>query len=87
MTTPHEPTPQESAPDICRHGIQRYHLLDVWMALGGDPLVFEEWMSEPRRSRADAWAQLMSAVRGDRRVLLDTNPPGDQLLALVWERA
>lgn len=62
----------------------RYHMLDIWLALGGDPAVFEEWMDDPRRTPADAWAQLMAAIRGDLAGLMaDTNPPADQLADLV----
>lgn len=57
--------------------------LDVWVALGGNGPDFETWMDEPRRTNADAWAQLMAAVRGDWPGLFaDTNPPAGQLLDL-----
>ena len=63
---------------------QRFELLDLWIALGGDPLVFETWMAEPRRTIEDAWAQLVAAVAGDLVALMaDTNPPAGELLALV----
>lgn len=62
--------------------IPRYAQLDVWMALGGDPGVFETWRD--RRTFADAWAQLLRAVAGDLVTLCaDTNPPAEELLALV----
>jgi len=64
--------------------IPRYAMLDIWMALGGKSTVFEQWIDEPKRTPADAWAQLVGAVRGDVVGLLeDTNPPAGELLALV----
>lgn len=64
-----------------------YRFLDIWQALGGDPLTFDEWMAEPRRSPADAWSQLMAAIRGDLIGLLaDDNPPANELLPLVAAR-
>lgn len=65
---------------------RRYLLLDVWMALGGESQDFERWMDEPRRTHADAWAQLLAAIRGD-LMPGDTNPPPGEILALVWNRA
>jgi hypothetical protein len=65
--------------------IPRYAMLDLWMALGGNPLAFEEWMDEPKRTPADAWAQLLAAVRGD-VMPGDTNPEPGAILALVWQR-
>lgn len=66
--------------------VPRHALLDVWMSLGGGSQVFEDWMSEPKRTPADAWAQLMAAIRGD-LMTGDHNPePGDALLALIWQR-
>lgn len=63
-------------------GIPLYALLDVWLSLGGEPGAFESWMED--RSTADAWAQLMSAIRGDIISLLeDSNPPAGLLLGLV----
>lgn len=66
-----------------------YHFLDIWLALGGDPGAFDRWIGEPRRTPADAWSQLLCAIRGDVATLMaDTNPPaGDELLALVAPRA
>lgn len=62
--------------------IPRYAQLDVWLALGGDGQAFERWRDE--RGFADAWAQLMAAVKGDVVGLLaDTNPPAGALLDLV----
>jgi hypothetical protein len=68
--------------------IPRYAMLDVWIALGGDSLDFETWIDAPKRTPADAWAQLMGAVGGHIPSLLaDTNPPADELLlALIWGR-
>lgn len=68
--------------------IDRIHMLDVWVALGGDLHGFETWVDDSRRTPADAWAQLMAAIRGDVRGLMaDTNPPaGDLLLELVEAR-
>lgn len=69
-------------------GIPRYAMLDVWMALGGSPRGFDEWMEDdPRRTDADSWAQLMAAVKNDLIGLLeDTNPPTGALLLLVEAR-
>lgn len=64
--------------------VPRFAQLDVWMALGGDPLDFERWRDHPRRSFGDAWAQLMAAVQGDVIGLLrDTNPPAGELVDLL----
>ena len=63
--------------------IPRYAMLDVWLALGGDGQTFEAWMEE--RTSADAWAQLLAAIRGD-LMLGDTNPEPGAILALVWKR-
>lgn len=62
--------------------VKRYELLDLWMALGGDPIVFEQWMAEPRRTEEDAWAQLLGAVSGyggpvSAAVCVFFNPPDD----------
>ena len=64
---------------------ERFELLDIWMALGGCPLVFEQWMSDPRRTVPDAWAQLMGAISG-KLCLEDTNPPPGELADLVLAR-
>jgi len=66
-------------------GIPRYAMLDLWMALGGDSEVFEAWMADPKRTPADAWAQLLAAVRGD-TMPGDTNPYPGAILQLVWNR-
>lgn len=67
--------------------VERWHLLDIWQALGGEPEEFERWMDEPRRSVADAWAQLMAAIRGDIDTLeADTNPPAGYVLYLAFPR-
>ncbi len=53
-----------------------YAMLDVWMALGGDPLAFDRMWAEPRRTPADTWAQLMALIRGNLASMLkDSNPP------------
>lgn len=65
--------------------IPQYAMLDVWMALGGEPRVFDEWMADPKRTPADAWAQLLAAIRGNLMVG-DTNPYPNQILELVWQR-
>lgn len=66
--------------------IPLYVLLDVWMSIGGNPAEFDRWMADPKRTRTDAWAQLLGAIRGDLMVG-DTNPPpGDALLSLIWQR-
>lgn len=68
----------------------RYHFLDIWMALGGDPLVFDAWIEHPKRTPADAWHQLLGAIRGDLPGLLaDTNPPAGELVDVLlanWKR-
>lgn len=62
--------------------LPRWALLDVWLSLGGGSPQFEDWMVG--RTIADAWAQLMAAVRGDIVSLLeDSNPPAGLLLQLV----
>lgn len=66
-------------------GIPRYALLDVWMALGGDSQAFEKWMDEPKRTPADAWSQLLGAIRGD-LMTGDHNPDPGTLLGLIWNR-
>jgi hypothetical protein len=54
----------------------RLSMLDVWLNLGLHGQAFEEWIDELRRTPADAWAQLLAAVRGDISGLcMDTNPP------------
>jgi len=66
-------------------GIPRYAMLDVWMALGGDPQAFDRMMAEDRRTDADTWAQLLAVIarRWD-ALLADTNPPpGPEFDALV----
>jgi hypothetical protein len=66
--------------------LDRIYMLDVWVALGGDFLSFELWMDDPNRTPADAWAQLLAAIRGD-LMAGDHNPgPGDELLALIEAR-
>lgn len=65
--------------------VKRYELLDLWMALGGEPLVFEQWMAEPRRTEEDAWTQLLGAVSGS-LCMEDTNPPVGELADLVLAR-
>lgn len=59
-------------------------MLDIWLALHGDPRVFDRWIADPQRHPADAWSQLLAAVAGDRDLLeRDTNPPAGELLDLV----
>lgn len=41
--------------------IPRYAQLDVWMALGGGAVAFERWRDG--RTFADAWSELIAAVR------------------------
>jgi hypothetical protein len=65
--------------------VQPYMCLDLWMALGGDPRVFDLWMAHPKRTIADAWSELLAAVRGD-LMLEDHNPPLGELLELVERR-
>jgi len=60
----------------------RYLMLDVWMALGGDPQDFETWIAEPKRYPSDAWAQLLAAIRGD-RMEGDHHPEPGLILNLV----
>ena len=60
-------------------------MLDIWLALGGDSRVFEEWIDEPTRYPSDAWAQLLAAIRGD-LMNDDTNPPPGALRELVYRR-
>ncbi len=64
--------------------VPRFAMLDVWVALGGDSIVFEEWIDDHRRTPADAWAQLLAAIEGDAESLAeDTNPPAGELLDLA----
>lgn len=66
--------------------IPPYAMLDVWMALGGDPAAFERMWLEDGRTPADTWAQLMAIVRGD-SIADDTNPPpGPEFDWLVMDR-
>jgi hypothetical protein len=72
-------------------GIPPYAMLDVWMALGGDPLAFDRMWAEDRRSPPETWAQLLAAIRGDRETLArDTNPPAgpefERLLSAALDR-
>lgn len=62
---------------------ERFEMLDLWMALGLDSADFDPWMDEPRRTPADAWAQLVAAIAGNVESLRrDTNPPaGAELIA------
>jgi hypothetical protein len=59
-----------------RSDIPVHAMLDVWMALGGEPAAFYRMWEEDRRTPADTWAQLMAAV-GQRlgSLAADTNPP------------
>lgn len=67
-----------------RFPIPRYAMLDVWMALGGEPAAFERMCDEPRRTPADTWAQLIAMIRNPLSVLADTNPPpGPEFSALI----
>ena len=70
-------------------GIPIYAMLDVWMALGGDPAAFDRMWAEPHRTPADTWAQLMAAV-GQRlgSLAADTNPPiGPEFDRLIFPAA
>lgn len=74
-----EPTMPAVTPEM------RLMNLMLWMDLGGTVDGFETWMSEPRRTWADAGAQLRAAGRGGWPLLLaDTNPPANQLLDLCF---
>lgn len=65
----------------------RYLMLDVWVALGCSGVTFEDWIDDPQRTPADAWSQLMAAIRGDLPTLLaDTNPPAGVLVDFMVER-
>mgnify|MGYP007079496396 CR=1 FL=1 len=57
-------------------------MLEIWLALDGDAEDFEEWIDHPRRTPADAWAQLLAAISGSASLVLDTNPPAGKLLDL-----
>ncbi len=85
------PEPTQHADTVApwdRFPIPRYAMLDVWMALGGELAAFELMMTEPGRTPADTWAQLLAAVREDVVALLaDTNPPmGPQFAMLMHTR-
>jgi len=70
-------------------GIPIYAMLDVWMALGGDPAAFDRMWAEPHRTPADTWAQLMAAA-GQRlgSLAADTNPPiGPEFDRLIFPAA
>lgn len=65
-------------------GIETYAMLDVWMALGGDPDSFDRMWHEEHRTPADTWSQILSVIRGDGLALKDTNPPaGPEFEALI----
>lgn len=56
--------------------IPREAMLDVWIQLGCPSLLFDSFMDDPRRTPADAWAQLLAAISGNVNALCrDTNPP------------
>ena len=62
----------------------RLGCLVLWAQLGGTADGFEEWMTEPRRTLADAKAQLLAAHRGNLAGLIqDTNPPAGALADLA----
>lgn len=61
-------------------------MLDIWLSLDGDGEEFEAWIDDPRRTFADAWAQLMAAINGSGSLVLDTNPPAGELLNLPVRR-
>jgi hypothetical protein len=67
-----------------QRGIPAYAMLDVWLALGGEPDAFDRMWIEDGRTPADTWAQLMAVIRGD-SLAADHNPPAgpefDQLVA------
>jgi len=62
-------------------------MLDVWQSLGCSAPTFEDWIDDPQRTPADAWAQLLAAISGDLPTLLaDTNPPAGVLADFLVER-
>jgi len=69
--------------------IPTYAMLDVWCALGGDPVAFDRMLGEPHRTPVDTWAQLLAAITGRVHVLLaDTNPPiGPEFQKLLFGEA
>lgn len=66
-------------------------MLDLWMALGGEPDAFDRMLTEDRRTPGDTWSQLLAIVRGITWEALaegDTNPPpGPEIEALMERRA
>jgi len=73
------------ASQIPKFRVAEIAMLELWQALGGDPVVFLDWFTEPGRTPADAWSQLLGAVAGD-LMAGDTNPEPGAILALVWNR-
>lgn len=71
------------------HSIPPYAMLDVWMALGGDPAAFDRIWTESNRTPADTWAQLMAAIKAKIAGIEhwswdDMNPPaGPEFEALL----
>lgn len=67
-----------------RYGVPTFAMLDVWMALGGEPNAFDRMWAEDRRYPADTWAQLLALIRGSDSLWEDTNPPaGPEMVALA----
>jgi len=69
-----------------RFGIPLYAMLDLWMALGGDPTEFDRWSEEPEMYPVEMWSFLLAAVRGD-DLTVNHNPPPGRLLDVVNARA
>ncbi len=64
---------------------ERVMMLDLWLVLGAPSVEFDAWYDDPKRTRADAWAQLLGAVAGI-DLSLDTNPPAGDTLVEIAER-
>ena len=83
-----DPPMSDQTPTADDPGLGHLTNLMYWMDLGGTIEGFEQWMSEPRRTFADAKAQLLAARRGRWADLFaDTNPPANELLVLYLDVA
>lgn len=73
------------------YGIPLFAMLDLWMALGGEPAAFDRMLAEDRRTPGDTWSQLLAIARGIPWAVLvegDTNPPpGPEIESLIEQRA
>lgn len=71
--------PQNGTKTMSDFPVDAAYMLDVWMALGVPPSEFEAWYNHPKRTPADAWAQLLQAIRDPSKLNEDSNPPAGTL--------